>query len=567
MKTFFACQFIYSLIFFNVWLLLPAVCVFAQPPPPEGINYQAVARDAAGNPLAAQTVTVSFDIEKTNPGGANVYNETHITTTNQFGLFTLVIGSVNPTAFTTIPWNADKFFLKVTVNGTVMGTTQFMSVPYSFHSNTANSAHPVGVAGGDLAGTYPNPVLVSTGVTSGNYGSPTTIPTFTVDAKGRLTGASTTSVSASGIGAWSTSGNSGTNPASHFLGTTDAQDLIFRTNNNEKMRILSGGNVGIGTPFPISRLDVRSSSHSLLRLETTGANSNVNIDITTTGSGAAQFRQSSGSGGFTFFPNGVSLDPTLSIVPGGTTGMVGIGTLSPTYFFHVRGNATNAFVASIENQNSTAGSGLEVKIANVNSASTAFEIITNNLSRFLVRNNGNVGIGTPNPTAKLEVNGSSVIFDNPSGGMNLSVSGSSPSGSVLSVDGTVKVGNLNGGTNLLAINDGHIQSNQTTAPIFSVVTNGGFSGSTLDAKSTDVKGIINVTGGNMPSGGSAEFKITFNKHYTIPPVVVVTPGGAPNSANLTCGVMATTTDMIIYVRNNSPIAVSSPVKFYYYVIE
>ncbi len=42
---------------------------------------------------------------------------------------------------------------------------------------------------------------------------------------------------------WLLSGNSGTNPTSDFLGTTDAQHLVFRTNNAERMRVLSTGNV------------------------------------------------------------------------------------------------------------------------------------------------------------------------------------------------------------------------------------------------------------------------------------------------------------------------------------
>ena len=50
---------------------------------------------------------------------------------------------------------------------------------------------------GDLSGTAAAPALVTTGVTTGSYGSATAIPTFTVDAKGRLTGAST--IAASGI--------------------------------------------------------------------------------------------------------------------------------------------------------------------------------------------------------------------------------------------------------------------------------------------------------------------------------------------------------------------------------
>lgn len=55
---------------------------------------------------------------------------------------------------------------------------------------------------------------------------------------------------------WDTTGNAGTNPASDFLGTTDQQPLILRTNGREDLRINPDGKVGIGTTTPSSKLEI-----------------------------------------------------------------------------------------------------------------------------------------------------------------------------------------------------------------------------------------------------------------------------------------------------------------------
>ncbi len=60
--------------------------------------------------------------------------------------------------------------------------------------------------------------------------------------------------------AWETVGNAGTVAGTNFLGTTNAIDFVTKTNNLERMRILSSGKVGINTPAPLMRLDVTDAS-------------------------------------------------------------------------------------------------------------------------------------------------------------------------------------------------------------------------------------------------------------------------------------------------------------------
>lgn len=81
-----------------------------------------------------------------------------------------------------------------------------------------------------------------------------------------------TKISSEGSG-WNTTGNSGTNPAQNFMGTTDAKDLVFRTNNKEQMRILSGGNIGMGTDNPAEKLHIIGKAKAdTFRLGDIGAN-------------------------------------------------------------------------------------------------------------------------------------------------------------------------------------------------------------------------------------------------------------------------------------------------------
>ena len=45
-----------------------------------------------------------------------------------------------------------------------------------------------------------------------------------------------------------------------FIGSTNNQDLVFKTNNSENLRVTaSGGYFGIGTSAPSAILDVKST--------------------------------------------------------------------------------------------------------------------------------------------------------------------------------------------------------------------------------------------------------------------------------------------------------------------
>lgn len=103
-----------------------------------GTNYQAVARNANGTVLGNQSLTIRFSILGGSAAGPVQYQETHNTTTNNLGLFTLQIGKGTPLTgtYSGVPWaNANQYLkVEISVNGSnfsELGTSQLMSVPYA----------------------------------------------------------------------------------------------------------------------------------------------------------------------------------------------------------------------------------------------------------------------------------------------------------------------------------------------------------------------------------------------------------------------------------------------------
>lgn len=130
------------------WLVLLTLNfnIFSQTSPPESISYQGVARDAAGNILSNQPIGIQFLIHQGSPSGTVVFYETHSTSTNAVGIFTLAIGSVNTSTFQSIPWNNGPYYLEVQMDPTggssftPIGTQQLLSVPYALYAKSSYTA-------------------------------------------------------------------------------------------------------------------------------------------------------------------------------------------------------------------------------------------------------------------------------------------------------------------------------------------------------------------------------------------------------------------------------------------
>ena len=156
-------------------LLLILLCLpfigFAQSVP-QGINYQAVARDANGDVLMNQALTIQFSVISDIATSAVSWQETHTVSTNDYGLYTAIIGGGASTSggssatFDVIDWGASNHLLKVEVDyggGLVdMGTTAFMSVPYALYgededADSNNELQSLSISGDTLF------------ISSGNY--------------------------------------------------------------------------------------------------------------------------------------------------------------------------------------------------------------------------------------------------------------------------------------------------------------------------------------------------------------------------------------------------------------
>ena len=137
------------------WLSLPKLI---QAQVPQGIMYQGIARDVAG--VSKQFVNLNVGIRILDPSDVIVYEETHVLTTDQYGLFKCVIGqgSVVSGTFSTIDWNSGQFKVQPVLDGTPLTVQNLQSVPYALTAEEVDMDLSE-IADVDLTGLAANQVL------------------------------------------------------------------------------------------------------------------------------------------------------------------------------------------------------------------------------------------------------------------------------------------------------------------------------------------------------------------------------------------------------------------------
>lgn len=232
------------------------------------------------------------------------------------------------------------------------------------------------------------------------------------------------------------------------FGTLDNQSVAIVANNSTKMTILSGGNVGIGTVSPAYNLTIAdtltSTPKTLLHFDANNITNGggYNIDFRTSSNDTADryvarirgIREGNGATSqLSFWTENSGLFQRMTIKADGN---VGIGTTSPTAKLYIEqqgvswnattqgpsvgtihldpvgdgaedtGNAIT-FGASDTGNGATAQAGIYIRSDGSYGTkmylSTTDSYASGSKTRLMINHNGNVGIGTTNPAAKLDV--------------------------------------------------------------------------------------------------------------------------------------------------------------------
>ena len=142
------------IVYSTLLFLLLSLSAFAQN---EGINFQGMARTAAGEPVANQKISLRLSVLLYSESGTVEYSETKESTTSGQGVFSVVIGDgsilTKTGNFSDINWKSKPKFLKIELdpiggtNFALMGTSRLQAVPFAYYAN--------GVDANNIQGTLP----------------------------------------------------------------------------------------------------------------------------------------------------------------------------------------------------------------------------------------------------------------------------------------------------------------------------------------------------------------------------------------------------------------------------
>jgi hypothetical protein len=210
--------------------------------------------------------------------------------------------------------------------------------------------------------------------------------------------------------------------------------VIFRTEQNERMRLASDGNFGIGTTSPAAKFHLQGSNlMATFQNSSTGANQYTQLELiagsrdayiwlgnqnTTSWAGDGGLNIYTGTGNMDFW---TAATQKMRIT---SAGNVGIGTTSPANKLQVSGsgrvfNAVSSNDQVVGSLTCTTGGISTLGFNAVGSASdyhvrvgastTNFVAFTNDTERLRITSAGDVGIGTTSPSQKLDVQGNITI--------------------------------------------------------------------------------------------------------------------------------------------------------------